>query len=74
MNVVGVLLSVLLACLCACTALPQYGRSPDYSDDAPVVLCPNYPYCDDAPYRIPHLQVNTESIYIFIQSIPGGEQ
>jgi len=36
---------------------PQYALAPDYYDDQPIVLCPNYPYCDDAPYNLNHLQV-----------------
>ena len=57
MNSFGLLFSLVLITLA--TARPQvpvYGRSPDYFDDAPVILCPNYPYCDDAPHLLPHLQ------------------
>jgi hypothetical protein len=59
MNVFGILFSLLLVALSS--ARPQYGRSPDYYDDGPIVLCPNYPYCDDAPYSLPHLQVKTSA-------------
>lgn len=30
-----------------------YHEEPQY---APVELCPNYPYCDEAPHNIYHLQ------------------
>ena len=31
-------------------------------EDEPVVLCPNYPYCDDAPYALSHLQYEIEAL------------
>ena len=42
---------------------PAYAPAPiqDY-DNTPVVLCENYPYCDDAPYNLGHLQVINNNI------------
>ncbi len=39
----------------------HYDEDP-YYDDEPVVLCPNYPYCTDAPYGIYHLQEEIEAL------------
>ena len=33
----------------------------DYADE-PVVLCPNYPYCDEAPHALSHLQYEIEAL------------
>ena len=31
-------------------------------EDEPVYRCPNYPYCDDAPYALSHLQYEIEAL------------
>ena len=30
--------------------------------DEPVILCPNYPYCDEAPYGLSHLQYEIDAL------------
>merc|ERR1712018_864489 len=30
--------------------------------DGPVILCPNYPYCDEAPYALSHLQYEIDAL------------
>ena len=30
--------------------------------DEPVILCPNYPYCDEAPYALSHLQYEIDAL------------
>jgi len=58
MSIFAVLFSLALVALSAARPqAPAYGQSPDYFDNAPIILCPNYPYCNDAPYNLPHLQV-----------------
>ena len=36
-------------------------RDPYHEDGPPALLCPGYPYCDDAPY-LPHLQEEIEAL------------
>jgi hypothetical protein len=31
-------------------------------EDEPVYRCPNYPYCDEAPYALSHLQYEIEAL------------
>ena len=55
MNLIGLaLLSLTLAVAMARPQTPLYSLGPGYNDNTPVVLCANYPYCDDG--SLPHLQ------------------
>lgn len=56
MNIYGLVFSLVMVALASARPqAPIYGSIPDY-DNTPVILCPNYPYCNDAPYGLPHLQ------------------
>ena len=35
--------------------------APVYADE-PVVLCPNYPYCDEAPHALSHIQYKIDAL------------
>merc|ERR1711881_636274 len=41
-----------------------YKPAPHYESypDEPVILCPNYPYCNDAPHALSHLQYEIEAL------------
>lgn len=41
-----------------------YKPAPHYDsyEDEPVYRCPNYPFCDDAPHALSHLQYEIEAL------------
>merc|ERR1712038_1768785 len=40
---------------------PAYKPAPVYPDE-PVYRCPNYPYCDEAPHALSHLQYEIDAL------------
>merc|ERR1711997_453807 len=40
---------------------PAYKPAPDYADE-PVYRCPNYPYYDEAPHALSHLQYEIDAL------------
>merc|ERR1711892_1395885 len=40
---------------------PAYKPAPVYADE-PVYRCPNYPYCDEAPHALGHLQYEIDAL------------
>merc|ERR1711936_659606 len=42
-------------------APPVYKPAPVYPDE-PVYRCPNYPYCDEAPHALSHLQYEIDAL------------
>merc|ERR1712008_391077 len=42
-------------------APPAYKPAPVYADE-PVYRCPNYPYCDEAPHALSHLQYEIDAL------------
>merc|ERR1711997_906928 len=38
-----------------------YQPAPDYADE-PGYRCPNYPYCDEAPHALSHLQYEIDAL------------
>ena len=74
--ILGMFAAILAAASAAHPAPPVYRPAPyhpappapykpapyEIYPDEPVILCPNYPYCDDAPHALSHLQYEIEAL------------